>query len=89
MKNGTVAGIRVACPARPSPLAARIFAVVDVWDALSNDRPYRKSLPPEDVYQHLQSLSGSHFDPDVLSVFLELLHETKLQNTVTPYDEMG
>lgn len=63
--------------------------MVDVWDALSNDRPYRKSLPPEDVYQHLQSLSGSHFDPDVLSVFLELLHETKLQNTVTPYDEMG
>ncbi|NJN15152.1 MAG: response regulator [Oscillochloris sp.] len=55
------------------PLAARIFAVVDVWDALSHDRPYRKAMPPEQVRQHLAALSGSHFDPQVLRVFLALL----------------
>jgi putative two-component system response regulator len=55
------------------PVAARIFAVVDVWDALSNDRPYRKAWPPEMVYQHLASLAGSHFDPIVVMTFLHLL----------------
>jgi HD-GYP domain-containing protein (c-di-GMP phosphodiesterase class II) len=57
------------------PLAARIFAVVDVWDALSNDRPYRKASPPPEVIAHLKLLGGSHFDPAVLAAFLELLHE--------------
>lgn len=57
------------------PLAARIFAVVDVWDALSNDRPYRKASPPPEVIAHLKLLGGSHFDPVVLAAFLELLHE--------------
>ncbi|MGD8815516.1 MAG: HD domain-containing phosphohydrolase [Anaerolineales bacterium] len=55
------------------PLSARIFAVVDVWDALSSDRPYRKAWPREKVIRHLQSGKGSHFDPQVLSVFLEIL----------------
>lgn len=57
------------------PLAARIFAVVDVWDALSNDRPYRKAMPPAEVYRHLAASSGSHFDPDVVAAFLLLLEE--------------
>jgi putative two-component system response regulator len=55
------------------PLAARIFAVIDVWDALSNDRPYRRAWPPEKVYQHLASLAGSHFDPAVAAAFLRML----------------
>ncbi len=53
------------------PLSARIFAVADVWDALRSDRPYRKAWAPERVRDHIQELSGSHFDPKVVSLFLE------------------
>jgi PAS domain S-box-containing protein len=54
------------------PLAARIFAVVDVWDALCFDRPYRRAWPMERVLDHIRALSGSHFDPDVVEAFLKL-----------------
>ena len=53
------------------PLAARVFAIVDVWDALRSDRPYRKAWPDEQVIAHLRSLSGTHFDPRVLAVCLD------------------
>jgi PAS domain S-box-containing protein/putative nucleotidyltransferase with HDIG domain len=53
------------------PLAARIFAVVDVWDALRSDRPYRQAWPDDKVIDHLRSLSGTHFDPHVLGVCLD------------------
>jgi PAS domain S-box-containing protein len=52
------------------PLAARIFAVVDVWDALNSDRPYRPAWPREKILEHMRSLSGTHFDPRVLELFL-------------------
>lgn len=55
------------------PLAARIFAVVDVWDALSYSRPYRAALPPAEVTRYLASQSGTHFDPTVVAAFLRLL----------------
>jgi PAS domain S-box-containing protein len=55
------------------PRAARIFAMVDVWDALRSDRPYRPAWPEERVREHLRSLSGTHFDPQVVGVFLNLL----------------
>ena len=54
------------------PLSARIFSVVDVWDAMSFDRPYRTGLPEEKVREHVHSLSGTHFDPQVVEVFLEM-----------------
>jgi HD-GYP domain-containing protein (c-di-GMP phosphodiesterase class II) len=54
------------------PLAARIFAVVDVWDALRSDRPYHPAWPPERVRDHIRSLAGSHFDPRVTEAFLGL-----------------
>jgi HD-GYP domain-containing protein (c-di-GMP phosphodiesterase class II) len=54
------------------PLSARIFAVVDVWDALRSDRPYRAGWPAEKVKEHIQSLSGTHFDPQVVEIFLEM-----------------
>lgn len=57
------------------PLSARIFAVVDVWDALRSDRPYREKWPEEKVTAHIQSLSGSHFDPHIVEVFLNSLPE--------------
>jgi putative nucleotidyltransferase with HDIG domain len=54
------------------PLAARIFAVVDVWDALRSDRPYRPGWTDEQVREHIRASSGTHFDPQVVDVFLQL-----------------
>ncbi len=54
------------------PLAARIFSIVDVWDALCSDRPYRKAWDEEKVREHIQSLSGTHFDPKVAELFLHM-----------------
>jgi PAS domain S-box-containing protein len=53
------------------PMAARIFAVVDVWDALSSDRPYRPALPKEEVLAYIREQSGKHFDPRVVEAFLQ------------------
>lgn len=55
------------------PLFARLFSVVDVWDALSSDRPYRKGLPPKDVVQYLRAEAGRLFDPQVVEAFLKLV----------------
>jgi putative nucleotidyltransferase with HDIG domain len=57
------------------PLAARIFAIVDVWDALRSDRPYRKARSKEMVYAYVREQSGRHFDPTVVEAFLKLLTE--------------
>jgi HD-GYP domain-containing protein (c-di-GMP phosphodiesterase class II) len=54
------------------PLAARIFAVVDVWDALTSDRPYRKALPHRAALTYIRSQAGIHFDPKVVDAFLRL-----------------
>lgn len=55
------------------PLAARLFAVVDVWDALRSDRPYRKAWADDRVMDYIKEESGKHFDPAVVTAFLELL----------------
>ncbi|HVN76878.1 MAG TPA: HD domain-containing phosphohydrolase [Thermoanaerobaculaceae bacterium] len=52
------------------PLAARIFAVVDVWDALTCDRPYRRAWSAAEVREHIRSHAGTQFDPDVVEAFL-------------------
>jgi len=57
------------------PLEARIFAVVDVWDALNSDRPYRKAWSQERIFGYIREQSGSHFDPDVVEEFLKLITE--------------
>jgi len=54
------------------PPAARIFAVVDVWDALRSGRPYRAAWTQEKVLEHIRSLSGSYFDDRVVDQFLKL-----------------
>lgn len=59
------------------PLAARIFAIVDVWDALRSDRPYRPAWPEEKVREHIREQTGKQFDPKVVEVFMELLNEFK------------
>lgn len=55
------------------PISARIFSIVDVWDALTNDRPYRKALPPSEVIEFLKSESGKHFDPRIVEAFIRLI----------------
>ncbi len=57
------------------PLAARLFAVVDVWDALRSDRPYRAAWPEEKVIEHIKAGSGSHFDPKVVEAFLKVMEK--------------
>lgn len=52
------------------PLAARIFSVIDVWDALSSDRPYRKALGGEEVRDYLISKKGIEFDPEIVDLFI-------------------
>jgi response regulator RpfG family c-di-GMP phosphodiesterase len=60
------------------PLAARIFAVVDVWDALSSDRPYRNAWPQEKVAKYLIAESGKHFDPQVVNAFLQMVEKGEI-----------
>jgi HD-GYP domain-containing protein (c-di-GMP phosphodiesterase class II) len=57
------------------PLAARIFAVVDVWDALSSERPYRDAWPQEKVIAYIHEQSGVHFDPKVVETFMQVIQE--------------
>ncbi|MDP2662145.1 MAG: HD-GYP domain-containing protein, partial [Dehalococcoidia bacterium] len=52
------------------PLAARIFAALDVWDALTSERPYRPAWEPERALELVRSTSGSHLDPKVVEAFL-------------------
>ncbi len=55
------------------PLAARVFAVADVWDALTSDRPYRPAWSNEKALDYIRSQAGSHFDPQVVAVFFEVI----------------
>jgi putative nucleotidyltransferase with HDIG domain len=58
------------------PQAARIFAVVDVWDALRSPRPYREAWPEHKVQEHIRSQAGSHFDPQVVPIFAAVMRQT-------------
>ncbi|MBI5303059.1 MAG: PAS domain S-box protein [Chloroflexi bacterium] len=60
------------------PLSARIFAVVDVWDAMSSDRPYRTALSKQEVREHIRAQAGRHFDLQVVEIFLQLIGEVAL-----------
>jgi HD-GYP domain-containing protein (c-di-GMP phosphodiesterase class II) len=55
------------------PLAGRIYAVVDVWDALRSDRPYRKAWTDVKASEYIRSQTGKHFDPAVVQAFFRLL----------------
>ena len=54
------------------PLAARIFAVIDVFDALTHERPYKKAWTTEEALAEIKVQSGTHFDPQVVAAFLKL-----------------
>jgi putative two-component system response regulator len=55
------------------PLAARLFAVVDVWDALTSDRSYRQAFSAEESLKYIKEQSGKHFDPSAVQLFLNLI----------------
>lgn len=59
------------------PKAARLFSVVDVWDALTSDRPYRKTWSEAEALDFIKQHAGTQFDPQVVDVFLALLNEEK------------
>ncbi|MCK6539701.1 MAG: PAS domain S-box protein, partial [Anaerolineales bacterium] len=55
------------------PLAARLFSVVDVWDALRSDRPYRKAWTEEETLAYIRAQSGKHFDPKAVELFFQVI----------------
>ncbi len=55
------------------PLSARIFAIVDVWDALTSDRPYRSAWTPKKTMKYIQEQAGTHFDPQVVKAFMNMI----------------
>ncbi len=60
------------------PLVARIFAVADVWDALRSERSYRKAISEQEAMESIRSESGTHFDPQVLQVFMDLYEKGEI-----------
>jgi PAS domain S-box-containing protein len=59
------------------PFTARIFAVVDVWQALTSDRVYRKAWPEENAINYIRDHSGTHFDPSVVAGFMSLINNNQ------------
>jgi HD-GYP domain-containing protein (c-di-GMP phosphodiesterase class II) len=57
------------------PLAARIFSIVDVYDAVTSNRPYRAAGSKDKALDHIRELSGTHFDPQVVDAFLNMMGE--------------
>jgi PAS domain S-box-containing protein/putative nucleotidyltransferase with HDIG domain len=55
------------------PIAARIFAIVDVFDALTSDRPYRRAWPVQQALDFIRAETGKHFDPEVVNVFMRVI----------------
>jgi HD-GYP domain-containing protein (c-di-GMP phosphodiesterase class II) len=55
------------------PYPARVFAVVDVWDALISDRPYRKKWDHRKIVEYLNSQKGSHFQPHIVDAFIKII----------------
>lgn len=59
------------------PLSARIFSIVDVWDALTSDRPYRDAWKKNEALAHIINQAGTHFDPEVVNEFIQMIVEEK------------
>jgi len=63
---------------REIPLAARIFTIADVWDALSSDRPYNTAWPREKIVAYFIEESGRIFDPRLVNVFLKMVEQGEI-----------
>ena len=60
------------------PLSARIFAIVDVWDAIQSERPYKKAWTRQDAITFMSKNAGSHFDPKLIELFLQLVEKGEI-----------
>ncbi|MDO8753235.1 MAG: histidine kinase N-terminal 7TM domain-containing protein, partial [Anaerolineales bacterium] len=60
------------------PIAARIFAIADVWDALSNDRPYHEAWSREKITRYFIDETGKHFDPEIMNIFLDMMEKGEI-----------
>jgi len=71
------------------PLSARIFSVIDVWDAMTSDRPYRSAMAPQDVINHIFEQRGKMFDPTVVDVFWDVIKVAvpELIKPILPVDD--
>lgn len=65
------------------PLTARIFGVVDVWDALTSDRPYRPAWTRQQALAYIRASAGSHFDPQVVEAFVQLLERKGMLQSIS------
>ena len=68
------------------PIEARVVAVADVFDALMNDRPYRRKYSSEETFAILRSMAGSALDPELVGLFLSLITANRLQEIMTNID---
>ncbi len=71
------------------PISARIFAIIDVWDALTSDRPYRPAWSDEKALEYIRENSGSHFDPQLVDVFLNHFPSLIEDSENTPKEPNG
>jgi HD-GYP domain-containing protein (c-di-GMP phosphodiesterase class II) len=71
------------------PLAARVFAIADSFDAMTSDRPYRAALSFDHAFDEIRRGSGTQFDPDVVAVFLEMTGEGGLWVEEHPQPEVA
>lgn len=62
---------------RTIPLPARIFSIIDVWDALTSNRPYRAAWKRSEALAHIINQAGTHFDPDVVNEFIQMIVQEK------------
>jgi putative two-component system response regulator len=71
------AGYPYGLKGRDIPLEGRVLALVDVYDALTTERPYHPARPHEEVIQYLHLRAGTHFDPDLVPIFIDLVSEER------------
>lgn len=62
------------------PLEARIFTVVDTYDAIRSDRPYKQARSPEEAFQELKKGRGTQYDPDVVDTFIKIMREDSVES---------
>ena len=57
-------------------MSARLFAIADVWDALTSDRPYRAAWSEEEALAYIREQAGKHFDPKAVDLFFSVIGKT-------------